>query len=66
MIIAGSAPPSIPTDLPESTAKQWQMVYNQNQQRFQRRMELYENLGMVLLGYASAQTVIDALPAKRA
>lgn len=59
-------PPSIPDELPEATQKQWQMIFNQNQQRFQRRMELYENLGNVLLGYASTQTVLDALPPKRA
>jgi hypothetical protein len=59
------SPPTIPDDLPEAVAKQWQMIFSQNQQRFQRRMELYENLGMVLLGYASAQTVIEALPSKK-
>ncbi len=58
------APPTIPDDLPEATAKQWMMIYNQNQQRFQRRMELYQNLGMVLLGYAEAKAVLDALPPK--
>ena len=58
-------PPTIPADLPEPTAKQWQMIYNQNQQRFQRRMDMYQQLGMVLLGYASTQTVLDALPPKR-
>lgn len=57
-------PPTIPTDLPEPIAKQWQMVFNQNQQRFQRRMALYENLGMVLLGYAEARALLDALPMK--
>jgi hypothetical protein len=55
-------PPTIPEGLPEATAKQWMMIYNQNQQRFQRRMDLFKDMGMVLLGYASAQTVIDALP----
>ena len=59
-------PPTIPNDLPDPTAKQWQMIYAQNQQAFQRRMELYNTLGLVLLGYASTQTVLDALPAKRA
>jgi hypothetical protein len=58
-------PPTIPDDLPEPVQKQWQMIFNQNQQRFQRRMEMYETLGNVLLGYASTQTVLDALPAKR-
>ena len=57
-------PPTIPTGLPEATAQQWQMIYNQNQQRFERRMELYKDLGMVLLGYSSAQTIIDALPGR--
>jgi hypothetical protein len=60
------APPQIPADLPETTAKQWQMVFNQNQQRFQRRMELYETLGMMLLGYASTNAVLNALPSKKA
>ena len=55
-------PPTMPEGLPEATAKQWMMIYNQNQQRFQRRMDLFKDMGMVLLGYASAQTVIDALP----
>lgn len=55
-------PPTIPDGLPEATAKQWMMIYNQNQQRFQRRMSLFKDLGMVLLGYASAQTVMEALP----
>ena len=50
---------------PEPLAKQWQMIYNQNQQRFQRRMALYEQLGMVLLGYSSAQAVFEMLPAKK-
>jgi hypothetical protein len=57
-------PPTIPSDLPDPIAKQWMMIYNQNQQRFQRRMEMYQNIGMVLLGYAEAQALIGALPAK--
>ena len=59
-------PPTIPLDLPEPVAKQWQMIFNQNQQRFARRMEMYETLGMTLLGYASAQTLLEALPPRRA
>ncbi len=59
-------PPQITADIPEPLAKQWQMIYNQNQQRFQRRMALYEQIGMVLLGYSSTQAVMDMLPAKRA
>ncbi len=55
-------PPSIPDEMPEATAKPWMMVYHQNQQRFQRRMDLYKDVGMVLLGYASAQTIMDAFP----
>ncbi len=59
-------PPSIPNGLPEATAKQWMLIYNQNQQRFQRRMSLFKDLGMVLLGYSSAQTVMEALPKRGA
>ena len=58
-------PPTIPADLPDATAKQWQMIYAQNQQRFQRRMDMYQQVGLVMLGYASTQTVLDALPPKR-
>ena len=59
-------PPQITSDIPEAVAKQWHMIYNQNQQRFQRRMALYEQLGMVLLGYSSAQTMLELLPPKKA
>ena len=55
-------PPTIPDGLSEATSAQWLMTYNQNQQRFARRMSLFKDLGMVLLGYASAQTIIGALP----
>jgi hypothetical protein len=55
-------PPPIPEGMPDATAKQWMMIYNQNQQRFARRMSLFKDLGMVLLGYASAQTIMGALP----
>lgn len=55
-------PPTIPENLPEQLQKQWQMVFNQNQQRFARRMEMYENIGRVLLGYSSTQAVLSALP----
>jgi hypothetical protein len=40
------------------------MIYSQNQQRFQRRMTMFKDIGMVLLGYASAQTILDALPTR--
>ena len=53
-------PPPISDALPDATKRQWQMVYAQNQQRFARRMDLYKDVGMVLLGYSSAQTIIDA------
>jgi len=55
-------PPQIPDGLPDNVAKQWQMIFNQNQQRFARRMAAYENLGMVLLGYAGTGAVLEALP----
>jgi hypothetical protein len=58
-------PPSIPADLPDATRAQWQMIFNQNQQTFQRRMDLYEQLGMLLLGYSEARAVLDALPPRK-
>ena len=58
------APPQLTDDLPEQTAKQWQMVYAQNLQRFQRRMTLWENVGKLLLGYADTNAVLAALPKK--
>jgi len=58
-------PPEIPHDLPEPTAKQWQMIYQQNLQRYERRMELLQTIGLSLLGYASTQAVLDALPPKK-
>src|SRR5262249_52580942 len=51
-------PPEIPHDLPEPTAKQWQMIYQQNLQRYERRMELLQTIGLSLLGYASTQAVL--------
>jgi hypothetical protein len=60
------APPQIPAELPEPVAKQWQMIFNQNQQRYQRRMEMYEALGMVLLGYAQTSSVFEALQRRAA
>jgi hypothetical protein len=59
------APPQIPDELPEAVGKQWQMIYSQNLQRFQRRMALWENVGKLLLGYADTNAVLAALPAKR-
>jgi hypothetical protein len=56
------SPPQIPADLPDAVSKQWQMIFNQNQQRYQRRMEMYETLGMVLLGYAQTTSLLEALP----
>ena len=58
-------PPTIPADLPDATRAQWQMIFNQNQQTFQRRMDLYEQLGMLLLGYSEARAVLDALPPRK-
>ena len=58
-------PPEIPSDLPEPVAKQWQMVFNQNQQRFERRMSLYRDLAMVLLGYAGTQSIVDVIGPQR-
>jgi len=80
MVLAGyvtdePVPPQIPEGLPEPVAKQWQMVYAQNMQRFDRRMSLYRDLGLVLLGYSGTRSIVDvigglesrrALPEKRA
>lgn len=57
-------PPTIPPELPDAVAKQWQMIYAQNLQRFQRRMTLWENVGKLLLGYADTNAVLAALPPK--
>jgi hypothetical protein len=59
-------PPQIPAELPEPVAKQWQMIYAQNLERFRRRMALFETIGTVLLGYADTNAVLAALPAKKA
>lgn len=57
-------PPEIPDELPEPIAKKWQMIYAQNLARFQKRMQLWETVGKVLLGYADTQSVLAALPKK--
>ncbi len=57
-------PPTIPDGLSDAQRAQWQMIFNQNQQKFQRRMDLYEQMGMILLGYSEARVVLDALPPK--
>jgi hypothetical protein len=66
LVIAGYVvdepqPPTIPDGLPEPIAKQWQMIYAQNVQRFERRMSLYRDIGMVLLGYAGTRSIVDVL-----
>src|SRR5262245_52257898 len=57
-------PPAFPAGLPDPMRDQWQMIYNQNQQKFQRRMDLYERIGMVLLGYAETRALLDAAQKK--
>src|SRR5262245_6445057 len=52
MLADEPAPPTLPAGLPEATAKQWQMIYTQNLERFRRRMSVFETVGKVLLGYA--------------
>jgi hypothetical protein len=66
MLADEPAPPEIPDDLPEPIAKKWQMIYAQNLARFQKRMQLWETVGKVLLGYADSQAVLAALPKKAA
>jgi hypothetical protein len=57
------SPPTIPDGLPEPVAKQWQMIYAQNLQRYQSRMSLYRDIGMVLLGYAGTKSIVDVIGA---
>ncbi|HEY2747321.1 MAG TPA: hypothetical protein VGL86_22015 [Polyangia bacterium] len=58
-------PPSIPDGLPEPIQKQWLMIYNQNQQRFQRRMQIWDTVGKALLGYSDTNAILAALPARK-
>ena len=57
------APPVITEELPEATQKQWQMIYLQNLERFRRRMEAFQVIGQVLLGFATSDAILRALPA---
>jgi hypothetical protein len=57
-------PPTIPATLPEEVQKQWQMVFNQNQQRFERRMTMYRDLANLFLGYTGARSVVDVIGAR--
>ena len=63
MLAEEPLPPQIPDDLPEAIQKQWTMIYNQNLERFRRRMSLWENVGGLLLGYADSNALLAALPA---
>jgi hypothetical protein len=58
-------PPQIPEDLPEPIQKQWMMIYNQNQQRFERRMQIWNTVGWALLGYSDSNALLAALPARK-
>ena len=42
------------------------MIYNQNQQRFQRRMQIWDTVGKALLGYSDTNAILAALPARKA
>jgi hypothetical protein len=63
MLAEEPLPPEIPDELPETIQKKWTMIYNQNLERFRRRMSLWENVGQLLLGYADTNAVLGALPA---
>lgn len=58
-------PPQIPADLPEAIQKQWIMIYNQNQQRFARRQQIWDLVGKTLLGYSDTNAILAALPARK-
>lgn len=66
MMAEEPVPPQIPNDLPEPIQKQWIMIYNQNQQRFQRRMQIWDTVGKALIGYADTNAILAALPARKA
>jgi hypothetical protein len=59
-------PPAISPELPEPLQKQVTMLFNQNQQKFARRMDLYRDLGMILLGYAGSRSIVDVIGQKHA
>jgi hypothetical protein len=66
MLADEPAPPQIPDGLPEPIQKQWMMIYNQNQQRFQRRMQIWDTVGKALLGYSDTNAILAALPPRKA
>ena len=63
MLAEEPLPPQIPEELPETIQKQWTMLYNQNLQRFQRRMTIWESVGKLLMGYGETNAILAALPA---
>ena len=53
-------PPARPTyapGLPPETIADAQATFDENRDRFAQRMQLYRDIGMVLLGYSSVQTL---------
>ena len=57
--------PEIPAELPEAVQKRWQMIYQQNLERFRRRMDAFQVIGQVLLGFATSDAILRALPAAK-
>lgn len=65
MLADEPAPPQIPDGLPEPIQKQWLMIYNQNQQRFARRQQIWDLVGKTLLGYSDTSAILAALPPRK-
>ena len=51
------ARPTYPPGLPPETIADAQATFDENRDRFAQRMQLYRDIGMVLLGYSSVQTL---------
>jgi hypothetical protein len=65
MLADEPSPPQIPDGLPEAIQKQWMMIYNQNQQRFARRQQIWDLVGKTLLGYSDTNAIMAALPPRK-
>lgn len=65
MLADEPAPPDIPEGLPEPMQKKIMMIYNQNQQRFARRQQIWDLVGKTLLGYTETGAILAALPPRK-
>jgi hypothetical protein len=49
--------PTYPAGMPPETIADAQATFDENRDRYAQRMQLYRDIGMVLLGYSSVQTL---------